>query len=101
MSSAITRFARTTTAPVRNYFNNHFEMVKDEVRSTNVSVDIDERAAWQRVAELENLVSEMSLYQARVLNRLSDDVDRLAERIDDLDRVVGQLVAVVAAAPER
>lgn len=97
-ASPIKRAARAATAPVRGYINNHFEMVKDEVRATGSTVQVDESAAWERVAELENTIAELSLYQTRVLTRLSDDVVELTGRVDDLERVVRQLAAVVGAA---
>jgi hypothetical protein len=99
MTSAVGRVMRASSAPVRNYFNEHFAMVKDEVRQS--TVQIDDTGAWQRMAELENTLAEMSLYQARVLNRLSDDVDQLVERIGDLERVVAQLAAVATAQAEQ
>ena len=102
-TSPIARAARATTAPLRNFFNEHFEMVKDEVRRNARSADSGggegDAKSWQRVAELENNLAEQSLYQARVLNRLSDDVADLAGRIEDLERVVRQLAEVAAARP--
>ena len=102
-TSPIARAARATTAPVRNFFNDHFEMVKDEVRrnarTTGSGGGGGDAKSWQRVAELENNLAEQSLYQARVLNRLSDDVADLAGRIEDLERVVRQLAEVAAARP--
>ena len=101
------RAVRSATAPVRNYLNNHFEMVKEEVRtSANHPVagapdGVTDADAWSRVAELENLLAEHGVHQARVLARLSEDVVELSARIEDLERVVRQLAAVVAApAPE-
>ena len=99
------RAARSATAPVRNYLNDHFEMVKEEVRAagsrpagddpgTPSGADAD---AWSRVAELENLLAEHGVHQARVLARLSEDIVALTARIEDLERVVRQLAAVVAA----
>lgn len=101
------RAARSATAPVRNYLNDHFEMVKEEVRASAnhpganhpaagapAAADAD---AWSRVAELENLLAEHGVHQARVLARLSEDVVELSARIEDLERVVRQLAAVVAA----
>ena len=74
-------------------------MVKEEVRHRTpvVDVGVDTSAAWLRVAELENTLAETSLYQARMLARLSDDLIDLAARIDGLERVVRQVASVVAA----
>ncbi len=100
------RAARSATAPVRNYLNNHFEMVKEEVRTSAIHPGANHPAsapaaadadAWSRVAELENLLAEHGVHQARVLARLSEDVVELSARIEDLERVVRQLAAVVAA----
>ena len=93
------RAARSATAPVRNYLNNHFEMVKEEVRTSAIHPGANQADAdaWSRVAELENLLAEQGVHQARVLARLSEDVVELSARIEDLERVVRQLAAVVAA----
>ena len=102
------RAARSATAPVRNYLNNHFEMVKEEVRTSAIHPGANQAVAgapdgvtdadaWSRVAELENLLAEHGVHQARVLARLSEDVVELSARIEDLERVVRQLAAVVAA----
>ncbi len=97
--SPVKRLVKAATAPVRGYLNNHFEMVKEEVRHHTpvVDVDVDTSAAWLRVAELENTLAETSLYQARMLARLSEDLIDLAARIDGLERVVRQVASVVAA----
>jgi hypothetical protein len=104
--NVLQRATRSATAPVRNYINNHFEMVKQEVRAsggTPTTADGGEAVdAWVRVAELENVLAEQSVHQARVLSRLTEEVVELAARIEDLERVVRQLAAVVAApAPDR
>ena len=95
--SPIRRAAKVATSPVRSYINNHFEMVKQEVRQHNPVIDIDSAGPWQRVAELENSLAETSLYQAKLLARLSDDISQLSARINDLERVVRQLAAIAAA----
>lgn len=95
--SPVRNVARAATAPVRNYLNDHFEMVKDEVRQSAATVSVDESGAWRHLSELESSIAELSLYQARVVGRLSDDVSDLVGRIDELERVVSQLAAVIAA----
>ncbi|MDJ0768336.1 MAG: hypothetical protein QNJ12_06060 [Ilumatobacter sp.] len=95
--SPLRRAARAATAPVRGYLNDHFEMVKQEVREHSPEVEIDDSAAWQRVADLENTLAELSLYQSRVLTRLSDEVQTMGDRLDELERLVRQLAAVIAA----
>ena len=100
-SSPLARAVRASTAPIRKFFNQHFEMVKDEVRRNAAGSDGGagggDIAAWRRVAALENGLAEQALYQARVLNRLADEIDDLSARIDDLERTVRQLAEVVAA----
>ena len=86
---------RAATAPMRGYFNNHFEMLKHEVHEHNPSGGAGDPAAWDRVAQLENTIAELSLYQGRLLTRMSDNVSDLASRVDDLERVVRQLAAVI------
>lgn len=116
--SPVRRVARAATAPVRGYLNEHFEMVKDEVRRTAAIAPapvaaiapapvvvtapvVDDSAAWVRVAELENTIAELSLYQTRVITRMTDEVSDLVGRIDELDRIVRQLAAVVAASHDQ
>jgi hypothetical protein len=95
--SVLGRAARSATAPVRGYLNDHFEMVKQEVRTSRPgAVAAGDPAAWERVAELESVLAEQSLHQARVLARLSDEVAALSARVAELDRVVRQVAEIVA-----
>jgi hypothetical protein len=98
--NVLRRASRAATAPLRNYINNHFEMVKQEVRAAGShppgsGTDAD---AWSRVSELENVLAEQSVHQARVLARLTEEIVELTVRVGDLERVVRQL-AIVAAPP--
>jgi hypothetical protein len=99
--NVLKRATHSATAPVRNYINNHFEMVKQEVRASGSAPAAGDGGeatdAWTRVAELENVLAEQSVHQARVLARLTEEVVELSARIEDLERVVRQLAAVVAA----
>ncbi len=92
--------ARAATAPVRNYLNDHFEMVKAEVRDHQPVVDVDQGAAWERVGELENTLAEMSLYQAQMLARLREQMGDLDARIANLESLVERLADVVGAMTE-
>lgn len=94
----VRRAARAATAPLRDYLNQHFEMVKEEIRTASppAPVAAADDAAWTRLAELESVLAEQSVYQARVLARLGDDVADLGRRIGDLERVVHQLTELVA-----
>lgn len=95
--SPVKRAARAVTSPVRGYINNHFEMVKDEVRQAQPHVDVDVSGSWVGVVELENAIAELSLYQTRILTRMSDEVAELSGRVEALERLVGQLAEVIAA----
>ena len=83
-------------------------MVKDEVRTAAqgapvpaASVVVDESAAWVRVAELENTLAELSLYESRLMTRMTDEVAELNARIGELERIVRQLASVVAASHDQ
>ena len=97
------RAARTMTAPVRGYLNDHFEMVKEEVRRVGATAPVvtavpaatDE--AWARVAELENLLAEQAVHQARAMARVGDEVAALTERIAELESLLRTVVDIVAA----
>ncbi len=87
--------ARAATAPVRNYLNEHFEMVKAEVREQQPVIDVDQGAAWERVAELENTISELSLHQAQILARLREQMHDVDQRLARLESLVERLADVV------
>ena len=89
--------ARAATAPVRNYINRHFEMVKDEIRQHQPVIDVDQSAAWERVAELENTVAELSLHQAQILARMREQMGDVADRLARLESLVERLADVVGA----
>ncbi len=106
--SPLRRVAKAATSPVRGYLNDHFEMVKEEVRAAAQTapiaaapVVVDESAAWVRVAELENTLAELSLYESRVMARMTDEMAELNTRIGDLERIVRQLASVVAASHDQ
>lgn len=85
--------ARAATSPVRNYINHHFEMVKDEIRRHQPVVETG--AAWERVAELENTVSELSLHQAQILARVREQLGDVDDRLARLESLVERLADVV------
>jgi predicted GTPase len=89
--------ARAATSPVRNYLNQHFEQVKDEIRNQRPVVEIDQDEAWDRVADLENTLAEISLHHAQVLAKLTDQVAATNTRVAELERLVERLADVVAA----
>lgn len=100
MGSPLHKAARSTTAPLRDFFNNHFEMVKHEVRTASAAESrtdarVDELRAV--VADLEAGLVEQSLHQARALVATQETLERLEARIDALQRSVDRLADVVAA----
>ena len=106
-ASPLRRAAKAATSPVRGYLNDHFEMVKDEVRRVGETsahapapapVEVDLSASWVGVVEMENAIAELSLYQGRLIARLTDEVSVMSERVADLERIVAQLAEVVTAA---
>ena len=106
-ASPLRRAAKAATSPVRGYLNDHFEMVKDEVRRVGETsahapatapVEVDLSASWVGVVEMENAIAELSLYQGRLIARLTDEVSLMSERVADLERIVAQLADVVTAA---
>ena len=92
--SEVKRVARAATAPVRNYINHHFEMVKDEVRTQAG----DRVYLANLIHELEASVTETSLHQARTIARLREESVALSDRIGELERMIERLTEVVAAA---
>ena len=101
MSSSLGKVARSSTSPLRNYFNHHFEMVKHEVREASAArTETDEQLAALRavVADLESGLVEQSLHHARALARVREDVGRLDQRLAGLERTLDRLTDVVAAA---
>lgn len=96
---------RRISGPLRDYFNQHFEMVKEEVRRSGAAPPVpagdapaSDTAAWERVSDLENALAELSVHQIRVIARLTDEVGALGDRVADLERIVAQLADVVGAA---
>ncbi len=94
--SPLRRVARSATAPVRGYLNNHFEMVKQEVRQHQPAID-DSLGVWYRLHELENTFAESSLYQAKILVDLRDQVAALVDRVHEIEIAVNRLSDVVSA----
>jgi len=81
---------------LRNFFNQHFEMVKAEIRANDGGTQLP--ALQAVIADLEADVIEQSLHHARVLAGLRSDVEALDARIVELERLIGRLTDVVAAA---
>lgn len=94
------RVARSATAPVRGYLNDHFEMVKEEVRRAGTTAPEHPAGttddAWTRVAELENLLAEQSVHQARVMARVGDELAALTDRVAELEQLVRTLTELLA-----
>lgn len=95
---SLRRVGRAVTAPVRGYLNGHFEMVKQEIRDHAATpVQVEHDAVDRRLAELQRLLAEQAHHDAQVLAGLRDELSALHERVAELERVVRQLAAVVAA----
>lgn len=71
-------------------------MVKAEVRATDARGQIESLQAV--VADLESDLVEQSVHHARVLSRVRSDLEQVDARIAELERLVGRLADVVAAA---
>lgn len=71
-------------------------MVKAEIRSVDAGAELP--ALQAVIADLEADLVEQSLHHARVLSRLRADVEGLDTRIAELERLIGRLTDVVAAA---
>lgn len=93
---SVRRVARGATSPLRDFFNQHFEMVKAEIRSVDAGAELP--ALQAVIADLEADLVEQSLHHARVLSRLRADIEGLDNRIVELERLIGRLTDVVAAA---
>lgn len=100
---------RSISSPIRNFINQHFEAVKDEVRAQSARVieSFDGRAAngdgtaqldeaWRTVGQLENSMLEAMLHQSVTINKLSATCEQLGERIESLERSVNRVAAVLA-----
>lgn len=97
------RAARSVTAPVRGYLNDHFEMVKEEIRRTGAAPASQPASdagttddAWARVAELENLLAEQAVHQARVMARVGDEVAALTDQVAELEALLRTVIEIVA-----
>jgi hypothetical protein len=97
------RAARSVAAPVRGYLNDHFEMVKEEVRRVGATSAAQPAPAggttdeaWVRVAELENLLAEQAVHQARVMARVGDELASLTDRVAELEALLRTVIEIVA-----
>lgn len=94
-SSPLARAARATTAPVRDFFNRHFEMVKDEVRAAGANSQGG--SLHETLADLESDLLETTLHQARLTAGLRQEIEQLTSQIESLERTVDRLSEVLAA----
>lgn len=95
----LTSAARATAAPVRNYFNNHFEMTKQEVRRAvaDSGVALEQAQSGRHLAELSNVVAETQLYQSKMISELRREVAALREDLAQMSATSAELAAVLAA----
>ena len=98
--SQLAGIARSAGAPVRNYFNAHFENTKQEVRDyagTNTEIARQTDTNTQVLTQLGNVVAETELYQSRVIGQLRTDVADLTTQIEEMRRDLAQMTALVAS----
>lgn len=88
---------RGVGAPLRGFFNQHFEMVKTDLRGSAAEVQ-------QRLAEITNFVTETNLHNAKIIaglrsevREMADQVARLQETNDLLREAVTALTPVLGA----
>lgn len=92
--------ARATVGPVRNYFNNHFEMTKQEVRlaaAESGAAALDYAQAGGQLAELSNVVAETQLYQSKMISELRREIAALRSELAQMSATSAELAAVLAA----
>jgi hypothetical protein len=96
----LTLAARATAAPLRNYFNNHFEMTKEEVRravgESGVAA-LEHAQTGRHLAELSNVIAETQLYQSRLISELRREVAALRDELGQMSSTSAELAAVLAA----
>lgn len=98
--SALGSVGRATTGPLRNYFNNHFEMTKEEVRRVVAISGAEAPAATQtgqHLAELSNVIAETQLYQSKLISELRREIASLRSEIDQMASTSAELAAVLSA----
>jgi hypothetical protein len=96
----LTSAARATTAPVRNYFNNHFEMTKEEVRRAVADSGVtalEHAQIGRHLAELSNVVAETQLYQSKLISELRREVAALRGELEQMSSASAEFAAVLAA----
>ena len=96
----ISGLARAAGAPLRNYFNAHFENTKDEVRAyaaTSTEIGRQTDINTQVLTQLGNVVAETEMHQSRIIGQLRSDVAALTTQVDEMQRDIAQMTALVAA----
>jgi hypothetical protein len=92
--------ARATVGPVRNYFNNHFEMTKQEVRRAVAEPGVaalDYAQSGGHLAELSNVVAETQLYQSKMISELRREIAALRSDLAEMSATSAELAAVLTA----
>jgi len=92
--------ARATVGPVRNYFNNHFEMTKQEVRlaaTESGAAALDYAQSGGQLAELSNVVAETQLYQSKMISELRREIAALRSELAQMSATSAELAAVLTA----
>ena len=92
--------ARATVGPVRNYFNNHFEMTKQEVRlavAESGAAALDYAQSGGQLGELSNVVAETQLYHSKMISELRREIAALRSELAEMSATSAELAAVLAA----
>jgi hypothetical protein len=88
--------ARATTAPARNYLNNHFEMTKEEVRGLIQQIaELDHSGQSESTRELSNVVAETALFQSRMISDTRTEIDDLRTEVRQLTTLIDRLVGAM------
>ena len=94
----LTSAARATSAPLRNYFNNHFEMTKEEVRRIVQQIgELDKPGQSASTLELSNVVAETALFQSQMIAETREEIIDMRTQIQQLSALVDRLVSVIGA----
>ena len=98
ITTMVRRVLRRVSAPFRNYFNEHFEATKHEIR-TNAGQHAPAADAVATggtgLESLANSVAEVGIHQGRLLAATRNEVADLADQIGSLELAVLELRASV------
>ncbi|MEL6893551.1 MAG: hypothetical protein AAFP84_18305, partial [Actinomycetota bacterium] len=94
------RVARGLTQPMRDYFNQHFEATKEEIRAAAANGVTTGTSAGGAavvegsVAELSSILAETALHQSTIVAQLRDEVGALERQVGEMSTRLDELTAV-------